>query len=380
MQVFTFLILPLLLFVEFANAGEALYFGIRRQFEGTRAQGMGGAFVGVADDNTAIFYNPAGLRQLKEGESNWFLKLDADEEIWDLYKDIEDATENTPPGQTEEDALANLLQANYGNHYSLRLPSLGWLWARPTWGLAVILSDLSIDMGLHRTVGPSINLVAINDTTVAFSKNWEIDKMKYGKMTVGVTAKTIYRLETNKVVSIAELSNDNEVFKPEDAREGLTVDADVGIMWISPWEKWQLNGGLVVRNILDYGYITELGLFGDESGTPDNLGRAIDIGGALKMPGWWVFTNKLALDFRDMLHPNASLMKSLHLGYEANWQMAKWWRGGWRVGLNQGYWTAGFTGEFVVFKLDIATYGEEVGSGSTKIENRRWMVTMSLDF
>ena len=28
---------------------------------GTRAQGMGGAFVGVADDGTAIYWNPAGL-------------------------------------------------------------------------------------------------------------------------------------------------------------------------------------------------------------------------------------------------------------------------------------------------------------------------------
>ena len=28
---------------------------------GTRAQGMGGAFVGVADDASAVYWNPAGL-------------------------------------------------------------------------------------------------------------------------------------------------------------------------------------------------------------------------------------------------------------------------------------------------------------------------------
>ena len=28
---------------------------------GTRAQGMGGAFVGIADDASAVYWNPAGL-------------------------------------------------------------------------------------------------------------------------------------------------------------------------------------------------------------------------------------------------------------------------------------------------------------------------------
>ncbi|MBC8181770.1 PorV/PorQ family protein [candidate division KSB1 bacterium] len=32
---------------------------------GARANGMGGSFTGIADDATAIFYNPAGLTQMK---------------------------------------------------------------------------------------------------------------------------------------------------------------------------------------------------------------------------------------------------------------------------------------------------------------------------
>ena len=32
---------------------------------GPKAIGMGGAFVGVADDTTAMFHNPAGITQLK---------------------------------------------------------------------------------------------------------------------------------------------------------------------------------------------------------------------------------------------------------------------------------------------------------------------------
>ena len=35
---------------------------------GARAEGLGGAFIGVADDATAIVWNPAGLTQLERAE------------------------------------------------------------------------------------------------------------------------------------------------------------------------------------------------------------------------------------------------------------------------------------------------------------------------
>ncbi|MGA1863612.1 MAG: hypothetical protein ACMUHX_00970 [bacterium] len=35
---------------------------------GARAMGMGGAFIGVADDATAASWNPAGLLQLRQPE------------------------------------------------------------------------------------------------------------------------------------------------------------------------------------------------------------------------------------------------------------------------------------------------------------------------
>lgn len=366
-------------FSQLAVAGESLYLGIRHQFEGIRAQGMGGAFVGLANDNTAIFYNPAGLSQLTEGESNWFMKFDTDPELKDLYDDIDQATNNPPAGQSDEEALASVLQEKYGTHYSSRIPTIGWLWGRPNWGLAVVLADFSLDMALHRTVGPSINLLAVNDTTVAFSYNWHIKQVKYGKLVVGTTAKAIYRMEVNKVVSIAQISDD-DIFRPEDAKEGLAVDADVGVLWTAPWKSWKLNTGMVIRNIADIGYIAQMNLVGKQSGKPDPLGRTIDFGASVEAPKWWVFTNRIALDFRDFLHPNFSMIKGLHVGYEAAWDVTSWWRGAWRVGLNQGYWTAGFTGEFAVFRLDLASYGEEVGVAGSEIENRRYMLSMSLDF
>lgn len=63
-------------------AGMVLFFassGLSAPIElgiGTRSQGMGGAFVGLADDASAVYWNPAGLGLTKKGEvrfMHWIL-------------------------------------------------------------------------------------------------------------------------------------------------------------------------------------------------------------------------------------------------------------------------------------------------------------------
>lgn len=38
--------------------------GLSTSGQGSRAIGMGGAFTGVADDGSSIYYNPAGISQI----------------------------------------------------------------------------------------------------------------------------------------------------------------------------------------------------------------------------------------------------------------------------------------------------------------------------
>lgn len=365
------------LFTFHVQATDSMYFGIHHQFEDTRALGMGGAFTAVANDNTAIFYNPAGLSQLQEGESNWFIKADVDPEVLDFYDQIDKAGKETDKVQ----GIGNVIQDNYGKTFSFRAPSVGWLWARPNWGLAVIPADVSLNMYLDRSVGPSINLFAIQDTTIAFAQSWKIRKWhKAGSFNVGVTTKLIYRVNVDEVVDIASISLNDKILKSDSAKEGMTLDADIGFLWKGPWQSYNPSASMVIRNIGDYGYFANMKMVGKGTAQPERLHRVIDFGYAMDLPSWWVWTSKVAFDVRDILHPNWNLQKGFHLGAEFMWQVASWFRGGWRGGLNQGYWTAGFTGEFGVFRLDLASYGEEVGVQDERRENRRYMMTMSLDF
>lgn len=376
--------LLILFFAQNLSASEALYNGIYRGYEGTRALGMGGAFVALANDNTAIMYNPAALVKVPEGELDLVLKAGTDSDFLDFLKELE-SQRGDQSNTTDAQDLTDFLVNKYGTHYSLRAPSLGALYARPGWGFAIIPLDLSVDMSLHRLVGPAINLVAYNDATIAVGLSWMLHEGRFGKISIGVTPKAIYRFNIDKVVSIADIQQDG-IIRTEDGREGLTVDADLGMLWQFPdkesgfWKYFNPSFAAVIRNAADYGYLTKFNLMGKDSRDPEKLIRRLDLGTAVKLPSWWIFSSTLCFDVRDILHPNWTFTKGYHLGAEFAWELFSWWKGGWRVGLNQGYWTAGFTGEFGVFKLDLASFGEEVGTQSSKLENRRYQISMSLDF
>ena len=62
-------------------------------------------------------------------------------------------------------------------------------------------------------------------------------------------------------------------------------------------------------------------------------------------------------------------------------KVARWFQGGWRLGMSQGfggdYMTAGFTGRIAAFQLDLATYADEYGPGSVKKAPRKYMASIA---
>jgi len=63
----------------FSQTDEELYQGFQFQFTapGARAMAMGGAFIALADDTSAAFFNPAGLVNLDKSQSTAEFKLDS---------------------------------------------------------------------------------------------------------------------------------------------------------------------------------------------------------------------------------------------------------------------------------------------------------------
>ncbi len=368
-------------------------FSIHESYISTRAKGMGGAFTAVVDDYNSMFYNPAALARLEEGNMHLFLRAAIDTSYLDLADDLNEAGDS----DDEETAIANVLTDNYGNNFYSRVPTIGGIWVRPNWGIAIIPADLTIDLGMHQQIGPAVSVNAYLDTTLAYSYARNVKWGQKGELSVGATAKLINRVQASESVGIAQISADESLFDQDSANEGLFGDLDVGFLYTPRISKKSMFSfmkytkptfGLVARNLLDLGPVTNLGLISEDSKDAFKMQRRIDFGTKIQLPKLWVFNPKFAWDIRNMLHENWSFQKGNHVGFELGWKLFSWWRGYWSVGLNQwafdfgdlANWTFGFGAEFGWFQLDFATWQEDVGTEDIDIRGRRYMLELSLDF
>jgi hypothetical protein len=339
-----------------------------------------------SNDYNALFYHPAALARLKEGEINMGIQFGLTPTFQTLAKDIETASQ----AKTENEKISSmidLLYKQYGNNYSLKFPQLGGIWARPGWAIGIIPVDLTLNTEIHQGLGPALGVSAYQDSTVAFGY---AKSFLEEKLSVGLTAKTIYRGYVGKDLLALDLVSNPNVFQKSDAKEGLTVDADVSALYDLPTPEdgffsflkvAKPSVSLAVRNIFDFGFKQNLKLYSKEtSGQPPKLQRRVDVGSVWNLPTFWVFTPRFMFDVRDILHDYWTFSKGLHLGAELEWNAYSWLRGYYSIGLSQLYLTAGVGAELGWFRLDAVTYGEEVGTTDAKKENRIYMAKLSLDF
>src|SRR3989338_7925440 len=99
---FAFILLAVFYFPGKAPAEELPLF-----YQGLRPLGMGGAFTAVADDENAIFYNPAGMNNIEGFGGVEILNpfVEVSRETIDFFKDLQDVSD--APTDTEQAALAS---------------------------------------------------------------------------------------------------------------------------------------------------------------------------------------------------------------------------------------------------------------------------------
>lgn len=361
-----------------------LDFTIHEEYVSTRAEGMGNAFTAVADDHSAVFYNPANLAFRTESQLRMFLRVGTDAPALKIQGEINDV--KGEPSSQQVQGYSDLIANNYGNHYWGRIPTIGAIWVWKGWGIAFIPADLSLDMDVNRQIGPMFNVNLYVDSTLAASYAHELDWFGKGhELSWGTTLKGIHRVYGGAAISAGDLSQGKNILSTSDANEGMTGDIDLATTWRPPSESsffkyLKPTFAIVGRNLIDYGFKTNFHLISKNSGEPPRLVRRFDFGTKWDLPKFWVFDPHFSADIHDVGHPNFSLRKGAHAGMELYWRMYRWWRGHWAVGLNQGYWTAGFGARLAWFQLDLASFGEEVGADTTPHEDRRYMLELALDF
>lgn len=146
-------------------------------------------------------------------------------------------------------------------------------------------------------------------------------------------------------------------------------------------EKFPLTLGFVMHNVFGGSFIKAKNVNKDATETPSKMNRVIDVGSQYELAQFGDLVIRSMLDFKNLLHPNANTFnKVFHAGIEADYSPNGWFKTQLRGGINQMYYTAGATLLLGVVHIDFATYGEEVGTTSDKIENRVYAAKVGFNF
>ncbi len=334
------------------------YFGFHR---GTRTLGMGGAFTAVADDQNALYFNPAGLAQTKEFRLGILNpQVEASEDAIDLFNDLSDID------MDDSKAVADVMRQYVGdnNHVKVATEFYTGFQVGSAGVMVSALGQATADIRIRNLVNPVAQINAVADYGIMVGAGMDIPYVNGLK--VGAALKGLGRTSLNEEYTAEELADDNfEDIIDDDQVDGSGISADIGVLYTtSALKVTTLNLALVAQNVPEMD-------FGDamDAKTQFNAGIAL----SQKVMGMTVTEALDIYDFTENASEDDSFEKRVHMGVEVALPAVL----SVRAGLNQGYFTAGATLNFKVVKFDVATYGEEVGVVGGQKEDRRYVAQIS---
>lgn len=146
-------------------------------------------------------------------------------------------------------------------------------------------------------------------------------------------------------------------------------------------ETYPLTFSFVTRNVLASNFAKQKLINKDATEAPEKLERVFDVGSQYEFATFGSLTLRAMVDFKNLNHPQATTTaKTTHAGLEFDYSPSGWFKAQFRGGMNQGYYTAGTTLLLGFFNIEAATYGEEVGTASNKVESRIYAAKFGMNF
>ncbi len=365
---------------------------------GIRPLGMGGAFVAVADDQNAVFYNPAGLTQRRGAQLTIFeLPINISEDVlnfYNYYQDNEDKLKDfdTLSNDDKTSVINDISNKITKYHTRLRLgfPNTSFL-SGPgflSWGFGAFTHA---DIGFQIKSGiivPNVSFWGNVDALGVVPLAHRFEALPYvpGKLSVGANIKYINRAriaEYNK--SILEFENFDPLLQ-----WGNGYGFDVGTIY-QPNHAWNIGmqimdiGGTTLRfQRIESTKSAEIKEAANGLIRPMcNIGTAFIPSKIHYWPGKSFGTKDrllFALDVRDVFNSDEplfedTLWKKVHMGAEFRW-FALALRGGY----NQGYPSFGAGLNLFLVQLEYAYWGDEAGRYAGQAAEWNHQVTIAMRF
>ncbi|NCN95615.1 MAG: hypothetical protein GW917_02735 [Bdellovibrionales bacterium] len=321
----------------------------------TRALGMGNAHYGLVDDMASLFYNPAGLARSRRFAVKFFgvgagVGTDVIENV-DNFQNL-----------TDESGFASALNGLYGD--KIFVNASGSAGITLPFMSAAVYNHTYVSAILNNPVYPELPLRFVNDYGYAVGLGLPI----FPFIHTGLTLKRIKRTGTDKVYKASSLSSlDPEVIKSDLTQWGVGYAMDFGGNFCldTPLLDVVLSG--VWQNIGDTSFTSEGGSDIPTEKSSMGIGAAV----LIDLP---LISVSPALDITHLNRSDIQLMRKINFGVEVGLPLIDL-----RAGFQQGYYSLGAGFGFGPLLLEAASYGVELGAYPGQIEDRRYMVELSLE-
>lgn len=311
--------------------------------------GRGDTGIAVADNEEAIFYNPAGLAQ---GKSIYKKSILASPFV-ELSMDTKDAIKQIA---IQEESIVDTLLAHKGKPQHLALSNFsGIILRRAAIGLFAT-SGTNLMLYKSPDAGSMESILGESITTAGMTFSLAQDYLNQ-TLFVGVTAKVLYKAQAKVEVNAAEIETMKDLQLDQLAMAGQGTGLDLGVMW-KPKIKHGLALGLTIKDLGDTSFepSTATTLTEAQRALKNNK-QTVNLGVALE-PGTLMSKFKVLMDVKDIFAKTGfSFYSRTHMGAELTVKDIIGVTGG----LNQGYPTFGMYLDLRFIRTDLGIYTEEIG-------------------
>ena len=339
---------------------------------GVRPLAMGNAYVAVADDFNALFYNPAGLARLDTWHGELFNpQLGVSQTTLSTIKSFTKLASSDSAGV---DSTLSAFETMTGKPQWVNLGLTPHL-VFPGFGIGLGL-DVGGSMVIHRTISADVDAGATAILPIAFAKNFLEDRLSLGMAVKGVFKQGVEReFSLADITAFSKKSSDSSGNSLKDYVVGGTgFGVDLGMLF-TPVQTGEPTIGISVADLGGTPYQAQKS--GSlELGAPKPREPAVNTGISfkpIKTDSYYVLTTMDAHAINQPMH----FSKKLNFGTE--WGFGRVLKV--QAGLHQGSLSGGIQLDAWLLVLRFATYAEELGSvagQSATTSDRRYVAQLKL--
>ncbi len=345
-----------LLFAQLVNAQE-----VREFYNNARMMGMGGAAVAIANDETALLTNPAGLGKIRGSYGTLFdPEIDAGTNIPSLYRA---GAFSNPVNIGQISSTLNTTRNSYYHYRHQIFPSF----VVKNFGIGLFYRQ-NLD-AIMNPAGTALTTHYTDDLALALGYNlrfWD------GRIKIGFSGRYINRIQVAR-----DLDPAGDLTLATNASEGVGLGFDGGLILAAPWDLIPTLA-IVARDVGSTKFNQGSNIRLSSSSRPATVAADYDAAIAFFPIHSNDTRSSITFEYQKILAAAQAVDKSRHYaaGIEINYSDILFVRGG----MNQRYWTAGLEFASRYTQIQFASYGEDVGTDGTPLEDRRFTFKFGFRF